>query len=125
MTKSEAGERGTFKRIGWIVAICFGSLLAIYAFGYFKWFKNNEYIALWLEGVALVFIFGLDYVNRLDDTEEHAKQHVETLTQLELLRNQGEAAKAQGIINGQPKAPEKAGTRTRATRVMACFANSR
>jgi 4-hydroxybenzoate polyprenyltransferase len=91
MTKSEAGERSTFKRIVWIVAICFGSLLAIYAFGYFRWFKDNEYVALWLEGVALVFIFGLDYVNRLDDTEEHAKQHIETLTQLELLRNQAGA----------------------------------
>jgi hypothetical protein len=95
MTKPETGGRGAYKRVLWIVVICLVSLLATYAFSYFKWFKDNEYVALWLEGVALVFIFGLDYVNRLDDTQEQAKQHAETLAQLGLLKDQAEAAKTQ------------------------------
>lgn len=68
---------------------------------FFCWFKRNEHVALWLEGVALVFIFGLDYVNRIDDTEKHAQQHKETLDQLDLLAQQVEAAKQQAVSSSE------------------------
>jgi len=79
----------------WIVTIWLVSVAATLIFSAFDWFKTNEHVALWLEAVALVFIFGLDYVNRLDDSEKHAQQHKETLEQLELLGQHVEAAKKQ------------------------------
>jgi hypothetical protein len=72
------------KRTKWLIAICIASIAATLLFSHFCWFKRNEHVALWLEGVALVFIFALDYMNRLDDSE-----------QLGLLRQQVEAAKKQ------------------------------
>jgi hypothetical protein len=82
-------------RTKWLILIFIVSTLATISFSHFYWFKRNEHVALWLEGIALVFIFALDYVNRLDDSEEHERQHKETLSQLALLREQVEAAKKQ------------------------------
>ena len=82
-------------RTKWIVVICVVSLVVTVIFSRFCWFKKNEHVALWLEGVALVFIFGLDYINRIDDTEKHAQQHKETLDQLKLLAEQVDAAEQQ------------------------------
>lgn len=79
-------------RISWIVVIVIATLLATLIFGHFKWFKDNEHIALWLEGVALVLIFGLDYRNRQDEAEEYKLAHQETLRQLTLLGQQAQAA---------------------------------
>jgi hypothetical protein len=89
------------KRLILILVIVLVSLLATIAFSHFEWFKSNEHVALWLEGVALVFIFGLDYANRLDDAEDHEKQHTETLAQLTLLRDQVEAAKTQATATSE------------------------
>jgi hypothetical protein len=79
-------------RTKWLVLICIASVAATLLFGHFCWFKRNEHVALWLEGVALVFIFALDYINRLDDTEKHEQQHKETLDQLTLLRQQADTS---------------------------------
>lgn len=69
-------------RTRWVVLILVVSTLAVLAFSYFCWFKRNEHVAIWLEGIALVFIFALDYVNRLDDSEQLAllAKHVEAAT---------------------------------------------
>jgi hypothetical protein len=72
------------KRTIWLIAICIASIAATFLFSHSCWFKRNEHVAIWLEGVALVFIFALDYINRLDDSE-----------QLGLLRQQVAAAKKQ------------------------------
>ncbi len=82
-------------RTKWLIVICVASIAATVLFSRFCWFKRNEHVALWLEGVALVFIFALDYINRLDETEKHEEQHKETLDQLTLLRQQAEATKKQ------------------------------
>ncbi len=67
----------------------------MFLFSRFFWFKQNEHVAVWLEGFALIFIFGLDYFNRLDEARERKSEHEETIEQLNLLRQQSEAAKKQ------------------------------
>ena len=74
-------------RTKWLIVICIASIAATFLFSHFCWFKRNEHVAIWLEGVALVFIFALDYINRLDDSE-----------QLGLLRDQVEAAQKQASL---------------------------
>jgi hypothetical protein len=76
----------------WLAVIVFATLAATVIFSQFCWFKRNEHVALWLEGVALVFIFGLDYFNRLDEAAEQDKRHKESLSQLALLGEQAKAA---------------------------------
>jgi hypothetical protein len=79
-------------RRAWLAVIVLSTLAATLIFSHFCWFKKNEHVALWLEGAALVFIFGLDYFNRLDEAEEQDKRHKETLSQLALLGEQAKAA---------------------------------
>jgi hypothetical protein len=52
-----------------------------------EWFRNHEYVAIWLEGIALVAIFVWD---RLDSRSEHR----ETLAQLEVSRANASTGKA-------------------------------
>ena len=68
-----------------------------------NWLKNHEFIAIWLEGVALVAIFVWD---RLDSR----KQHEETLAQLKIAQRQVDAslenahaakAAAESVINAE------------------------
>jgi len=51
-----------------------------------RWFANNEWLALWIEGFALVAIFWREM-------RDSRAQHKETLDQLKLLREQVEATK--------------------------------
>jgi hypothetical protein len=71
------------------------SLAVSVIFSRFAWFKQNEDVALWLEGISLIFIFARDYFNRLDEAQEQNRAHEETIEQLKLLRHQAEAAEAQ------------------------------
>jgi hypothetical protein len=61
-----------------------------------KWLSTHEWFAIWLEGIALVAIFVLDYRN-----SKHS--HKETLAQLEIAKEQAEAAKlaAESIKNSE------------------------
>lgn len=76
----------------WLAVIALSTLAATFIFSQFCWFKKNEHVAIWLEGVALVLIFGLDYFNRLDEAEEQSKRHKENQNQLALLGEQARAA---------------------------------
>ncbi len=76
----------------WLLVIVIAAVGATIIFSRFCWFKRNEHVALWLEGAALIFIFGLDYFNRLDEAEEQKREHKETLEQLRLLGLQTQAA---------------------------------
>jgi hypothetical protein len=67
------------------------------------WLYNHEFIAVWLEGVALVAIFFWD---RLDSR----KQHEEMLAELEIMRTQAlatetaanaSAKSAEALINSE------------------------
>jgi len=51
----------------------------------FSWFQRNEHIAIWLEGAALVFIFGLDLTRRKEE-------HEETIDQLKAATDQARAS---------------------------------
>jgi hypothetical protein len=57
------------------------------------WFKTHEFIAIWLEGIALVLIFGLDWKERIDQRRERREQHKETAAQLAASQSQLEAMK--------------------------------
>lgn len=54
--------------------IAAASAITIYLSSRFCWFKRNEHVAIWLEGVALVLIFGLDLLNRKEEREETLDQ---------------------------------------------------
>jgi hypothetical protein len=56
------------------------------------WLRTHEFVAIWLEGVALVAIFVLDWRERIDQHRERKEQHKETAVQLENARKQVEAA---------------------------------
>jgi hypothetical protein len=57
----------------WIVIVV-ASAITVYVSSRFCWFKRNEHVAIWLEGVALVLIFGLDFLSRKEEHEETMKQ---------------------------------------------------
>lgn len=82
----------------WLVVIIIVTVCATIVFGLFDWFKRNEHVALWLEGVALVLIFGLDYFNRIDEAEEQERRHKETIRQLEVLSQQAAETKRQADV---------------------------
>jgi len=79
-------------RTNWLIVICIISVLAALIFSHSSWFQQNEHVAVWLEGVALIVIFALDYINRLDDSEEHERQHQEMLEQLQAAKKQADAS---------------------------------
>ena len=60
------------------------------------WLSNHEWLAIWLEGVALVLIFVWD---RIDANGEHQ----ERMAQIEITRQQAEAARlsAQSVMNSE------------------------
>ncbi len=56
------------------------------------WFRTHEYVAIWLEGIALVAIFWLDLNDRRERRVEQERQHKETLEQLRISQQQTDAA---------------------------------
>jgi hypothetical protein len=58
----------------------------------FDWFRTHEYVAIWLEGIALVAIFWLDLSDRRERRVEQERQHKETLEQLRISQQQTDAA---------------------------------
>jgi hypothetical protein len=70
-----------------VVAVALTIMLAT-----LDWFKTYEYVAIWLEGIALVAIFGLDFFDRKIEDKERERQHKETLEQLSIARQQTDAA---------------------------------
>lgn len=60
-----------------------------------NWFSANEWLAIWLEGIALILIFVWD---RLDSR----KQHEETLAQLQVSQKQLEASLEQVEASHKP-----------------------
>jgi hypothetical protein len=59
------------------------------------WFETYEFFAIWLEGIALVAIFFLDWKERIDHRKERDEQHQQTLEQLSLSRKLAEASQQQ------------------------------
>src|ERR1700743_2338796 len=74
----------------WILVAAVGSGLTL-LFSQFDWFKTNEHVAIWLEGIALVAIFGLDFFERKSQEVERKQQHEETIEELRISRAQAKA----------------------------------
>ena len=75
----------------WLVIIL-ATVTLTAIFSMFDWFKTYEYVAIWLEGIALVAIFGLDFFDRRNQDKERERRHEETLEQLRIARQQTDAA---------------------------------
>jgi hypothetical protein len=62
---------------------------------FFGWLRTNEQsIAIWLEGLALVAIFGLELKEYRRQGRERIQQHVESAAQMAIMQSQADAAKA-------------------------------
>jgi len=57
------------------------------------WLQAHEYIAIWLEGIALILILGLDWMEWRNQRRERREQHEETAAQLKVAQSQAEATK--------------------------------
>ncbi len=55
------------------------------------WLRKYESIAIWLEGIALVAIFILDWKQRKEQRKDREEQHKETLAQLNVSQAQADA----------------------------------
>jgi len=60
----------------------------------YRWLQTNEPLALWLEGLALVAIFGLELAEYKRQGRERKDQHEESVTQIQIARDAATAAKA-------------------------------
>jgi uncharacterized membrane protein len=60
---------------------------------FWVWLQAHEFVAIWLEGIALVAIFALDWRERIDQRKERQEQHKETAAQLASSQIQLEALK--------------------------------
>ncbi len=79
----------------WAAFLAFVSLVVMFVLGHFfqcSWFKDNEHIAIWLEGVALVAIFALDLYERAAHSLEQKEENEKTRTQMTISRDQAQAA---------------------------------
>ena len=57
----------------WALVIA-GALALTVLLAHFQWFRCYEYVAIWLEGIALVLIFGLDFFERVRQVKERKEQ---------------------------------------------------
>ena len=85
LEKWKSALRGNRPRLVWLLLIVLATVAATLVFSEFCWFKRNEHVALWLEGVALVLIFIWD---RIDSN----LQHEQTIKQLTATQDQANAA---------------------------------
>jgi hypothetical protein len=76
-------------RTVWLALIVIVTVGTTITFSHIDWFKRNEHVALWLEGIALILIFAWD---RLDAQAEHK----ETMAQIEIARQQ-----SQSVMNSE------------------------
>jgi hypothetical protein len=76
----------TISRKAWFPAVAIlATIGASVILSHFDWFKRNEHVALWLEGIALVLIFAWDRIDRQD-------AHKETMAQIEIAKQQSRFA---------------------------------
>lgn len=52
-----------------------------------NWLTKYESIAIWAEGIALVFIFFLDWREYRRQGKERAEQHKEAAAQMEIMQS--------------------------------------
>jgi hypothetical protein len=62
-----------------------------------SWLRNYDSLAIWLEGVALVFIFFLDWREYRRQGEERVEQHRESAAQMEIMQGQAEATRENAL----------------------------
>lgn len=60
----------------------------------YQWLHANEALAMWLEGVALILIFGLELSEYKRQGTERAEEHRESAEQMTVMKSQAAAAAA-------------------------------
>src|SRR6202521_895518 len=61
------------------------------------WLHEHESVAIWLEGIALVAIFILDWKQRKDQRKDREEQHRETLKQMDIMQSHADASRDNAI----------------------------
>jgi hypothetical protein len=61
------------------------------------WLKTHEFIAIWLEGVALVAIFFLDWREYRKQGADRIEQHRESIEQMRIMQSHADATKDAAI----------------------------
>jgi hypothetical protein len=61
---------------------------------YSSWLEISNSVALWVEGIALVLIFGLELKEYKRQGRERIQQHEESAAQMAIMQGQADAAKA-------------------------------
>ena len=74
-----------------LAIIVAATICTTFVLSHFCWFKRNEHVALWLEGIALVLIFVWD---RIDSQQ----QHEDTVNQLKISQEQVEASQKPCLV---------------------------
>jgi hypothetical protein len=67
-----------------------------------NWINTHESIGIWVEAIALVAIFMLDWRERKDQRKDRDEQHKETLAQLQVSKKQVEASQEQAEAMQKP-----------------------
>jgi hypothetical protein len=67
------------------------------------WLKNHEWLAVWLEGLALILLFGLERRQFKHERKKSEQSNKDTLDQLEITKQQAAAAllAAQSVANSE------------------------
>src|SRR5271165_6022940 len=81
-----------------------------------NWFGTHEYIAIWMEGIALIAILALDAWefrrqgnDRVKEEKEKERQHTETAAQLRASLDLVESAhKPCLVLSSSPRDPDEA-----------------
>jgi hypothetical protein len=66
------------------------------------WLQASEPVAVWLEAIALIAIFVLDWKERKENRKERQEQHEETAAQLDVSRKQVEVSQEQVEATQKP-----------------------
>ncbi len=67
------------------------------------WLHDHESLAIWIEGIALILIFGLELKEYWRQGRERKEQHEELAAQMKIARDAADAARlnAQAVINAE------------------------
>jgi hypothetical protein len=84
----------------WALVII-GALVLTGVLAHFQWFRCYEYVAIWLEGIALVLIFGLDFFERVRQVKERKEEQEQWAKEMQLSRDQLRATADAAIATKQ------------------------
>ncbi len=89
-----------------------------------NWFDSHQYLALWIEGIALVFIFGLDWLVYRKSVAERREQHKESVAQMDEMRRQADLIAGQNALLKESVSVAKDGAEAAKANAQAAILNA-